>query len=154
MRRNRYPRLAPAALALAIACTGTLARAADAPVAASMQAAAPATAAAPAAAVPSGPTPPEVQQALDYSVPESPCRVPKMERGNSSGAFDRFEHQVAMYKKCVPEYQQTLTNDFQMLQAAAKKGPAKDQEAIIVGKAQKILGTIQSLRAASAAQAH
>ena len=83
-----------------------------------------ATSAAPASAA----VHPEVQRALEYTLPQADCTKPQMSRGNNDAtAVERFQRAMKRYTGCLQAYDETLFNDLTFLHGSLAHGATKAQ---------------------------
>lgn len=98
-----------------------------------------------------------VQEALDWQLPENPCKRPKPpgdskeirdEQGVTRTQWDvdgytlaRYERKEKRWKKCVDKYKQSLAAEQETLKSSAQYGLTQQQANIILGK----MKTIQSV---------
>lgn len=103
---------------------------------------------------------PEVQKALDYTLPELTCEQPKLPGVTSdvvdpaTGAVNRadvdsytlgrFERAEKRWKKCVTKYKKGLLKDFEKLKASASHGLTQAQANAIMGNMKTIQNAVMS----------
>ena len=73
-------------------------------------------------------THPDVQRALDYTLPQADCPRPQMSRGsNDPTAVDRFKRAMKRYTDCLKAYDETLFNDLTFLHGSVAHGATQAQ---------------------------
>lgn len=103
---------------------------------------------------------PEVQSALDYTLPENTCEQPKLPGASkdyvdpATGAvrrqdvdsytLGRFERAEKRWKKCVTKYKKGLMKDFERLKSSASHGLTQAQANAIMGNMKLIQSAMVS----------
>lgn len=103
---------------------------------------------------------PEVQKALDYSLPELTCSKPDLPGASkdvidpATGAVNRadvdsytlgrFERAEKRWKKCVTKYKKGLMQDFERLKSSASHGLTQEQANAIMANMKRIQEAVVS----------
>ena len=102
----------------------------------------------------------KVQEALDWQLPENPCKQPKApgkskeirdEQGVTRTEWDvdsytlaRYERKEKRWKKCVDNYKRDLAKEQETLKSSAQYGLTQQQANIILGKMKMIQTVLMS----------